>query len=63
MSDLLLLSAAVQRIVNQAGGPLGLLRLAAMHLSIDTSRRVVFLSRTLPPQLGGHSLVWNSILA
>jgi hypothetical protein len=63
VSDLLLLSAAVKRIVNQAGGPLGLLRLAAMHLSIDTSRRVVFLSRTMPPQLGGDSLVWDCIFA
>lgn len=63
MSDLLLLSAAVKRIVNQAGGPLGLLRLTAMHLSIDTSRRVIFLSRTLPPQLRGYSLVWDGILA
>ena len=59
----MLLSAAIKRIVNQAGGPLSLLRLAAMHLSIDTSRRIVFLSWTLPPQLGRDSLVWDSILA
>jgi len=48
--------------VNQAGGPLGLLRLAAMHLSIDTSRRIVFLSGTLPPQLGCDGLVGDRIL-
>ena len=48
--------------MNQAGGPLGLLRLAAMHLSIDTSRRIVFLSRTLPPKLGCDRLVGDRIL-
>ena len=62
MCDLLLLSAAVKRIVNQAGGPLGLLRLAAMHLSIDTSRSIVFLGGTLPPQLGCDGLVGYRIL-
>ena len=62
MGNLLLLPAAVQRIVNQAGGPLGLLRLAAMHLSVDTSRRIVFLSRTLPPKLGCDRLVGDRIL-
>lgn len=62
MGNLLLLTAAVQRIVNQACSPLGLLRLAAMHLSIDTSRSIVFLSGTLPPQLGCDGLIGDRIL-